>query len=275
MQNEDEKIVVMGVGNMGASLVRGLLNNNFPAERISLVYREPAEADRLALDFPGCSLTTFNAALASPASFILALKPKDTLPLCRDIAASMDTANSLFISVAAGIPYQSLQDTLGAAAIVVRSMPNTPAAIGYGMTGLYTDENTSTIYRDKADNILRSVGKTLWLNNESALDAVTALSGSGPAYLFYFMECLQQGGQALGLSAEESTLLTLEMIHGAAKLALASDASFAQLRSNVTSKGGTTEAALGSLSTNDLQKLITQALQAAAERSKEISQSFE
>ena len=275
MQDEYEKIVVIGVGNMGASLVRGLLNNNVPAEQIHLVYRETADADRLALDFPDCSLSTFNAALASPASFILALKPKDTLQLCRDIAASMDTAKSLFISVAAGIPYQSLQDNLGTSAIVVRSMPNTPAAIGYGMSGLYTDKNTAAIYRDRADNILRSVGKTLWLNDESELDAVTALSGSGPAYLFYFMECLQESGQALGLSAEQSTLLTLEMIHGAAKLALASDASFAQLRSNVTSKGGTTEAALRSLSTNDLQDLITQALQAAAERSKEISQSFE
>ena len=99
-------------------------------------------------------------------------------------------------------------------------MPNTPAAIGYGISGLYTADTTATWYRDQAEKILHSVGKTLWLEDESALDAVTALSGSGPAYLFYFMECLQQSGQALGLSAEESTLLTLEMIHGAAKLAL-------------------------------------------------------
>ena len=275
MQDEYQQIVVIGVGNMGASLVRVLLNNNVPAQHITLVYRQRAQADRLALDFPDCSLATLKEAVTSAASYILALKPKDTLQLCRDIAATTDTAKSLFISVAAGIPFQSLQDNLGAEAIVVRSMPNTPAAIGYGISGLYTADTTATWYRDQAEKILHSVGKTLWLEDESALDAVTALSGSGPAYLFYFMECLQQSGQALGLSAEESTLLTLEMIHGAAKLALESDQSFAQLRTTVTSKGGTTEAALHSLAANNLQDLITQALQAAAERSKEISQSYE
>ncbi|MDG0995690.1 MAG: pyrroline-5-carboxylate reductase [Gammaproteobacteria bacterium] len=275
MQDEDKKIVVIGLGNMGASLARGLLNHDFPAQHIHLVYRHAAEAEQFALSFPDCSLSTFKDAVRTPASFILALKPKDTLDLCRRIASSMDTAKSLFISVAAGISHQLLQDNLGSAAVIIRSMPNTPAAIGYGMTGLYTNESTVVSYRHKAESILSSVGKTLWLNDESALDAVTALSGSGPAYLFYFMECLQKSGQALGLNNEQSTLLTLEMIHGAAKLALASEASFAELRSNVTSKGGTTEAAINSLSSNDLQRLITEALNSAAERSKEISQSFQ
>ena len=189
-------------------------------------------------------------------------------------AAKLTSQTLLYLSVAAGVPCQTLMQWLGTNARLVRAMPNTPAAIGLGMTGLYTALASDHEYRTIATNIMQAVGKTLWLDSEDKLDALTALSGSGPAYVFYFMECLQQAGISLGLSAEESRTLVQQTLIGSAQLANQTTP-FTELRHNVTSKGGTTERALNALTEQDLEKIIILAVTYARDRAREMSHSYQ
>jgi pyrroline-5-carboxylate reductase len=198
--------------------------------------------------------------------------------VCQQLASIEFTSETLFISIAAGVPISAFQRWLGEHCSIVRCMPNTPAAIGLGMTGIFTSANTSDANKSLSDQILSAIGETIWVDKESMLDAVTALSGSGPAYLFYLMECLQESGKTLGLSSQQSYQLTLQTMLGAAQLAQQlgeeQDIDFATLRANVTSKGGTTEQAINCFIENDMKKIVEGAVKAAADRACEISQSF-
>lgn len=268
----DTTIIVMGGGNMGSSLVKGMLANHWKPEQITICEQDQTRSRWLSNEFPECVIVkTVSAPIPPSCTIILAVKPQDVQAVCQQISVNTDT---LIISIAAGVQTQAIQRWLDGKGTMVRCMPNTPAAIGQGITGLYASENISATNKKCAEEILSAAGKILWVAEEHMLDAVTAISGSGPAYLFYFMQCMQESGQALGLSAEDCYTLTLQTMIGAALLAQEQGDDFEQLRANVTSKGGTTEQAINCLADNEFKKIIDKAIHAAAVRASEISKSF-
>lgn len=272
---DHQSILIIGAGNMGTSIASGLLAKQWPADQITFCDYNRSRHETLNKAFPGSVIVNDPAAVSSPSKIVLlAVKPYDMKSVCLKLSTIDLPANTLFISIAAGVPVSAFQSWLGHQAIIVRCMPNTPAAIGLGMTGLYSQSNTNPSDRELADQILSSTGKTIWVDKESMLNAVTALSGSGPAYLFYLMECLQESGKALGLNTQDSYTLTLQTMLGAAQLAEQQNIDFKTLRANVTSKGGTTEQAINCFIQHDMKKIIDNALKAASEKAGEISQSF-
>ncbi|MFK7793944.1 MAG: pyrroline-5-carboxylate reductase [Gammaproteobacteria bacterium] len=270
-----QSILIIGAGNMGTSIASGLLAKQWPANQIIFCDHNQSRHEYLNRAFPGTKIVSEASEMTSPPKVVLlAVKPYDTESVCLKLSTLNLPASTLFISIAAGVPMTAFQNWLGPQAAIVRCMPNTPSAIGYGMAGLYSSSKANSIDRDLADQILSSTGKTIWVNKETMLDAVTALSGSGPAYLFYLMECLQESGEALGLNTQDSYTLTLQTMLGAAQLAEQQNIDFKTLRANVTSKGGTTEKAINCLTENDMKKIVDSAVKAACERASEISQSF-
>lgn len=267
-------ILFVGGGNMAASLIGGLLADGCAPSRLRVI--EPVAERRawLAAQFHVATLATPPAALNAQEVVLLAVKPHTVAQVARELAPLVQSARPLVLSIAAGIRCADLARWLGGGVAIVRSMPNTPALIRCGATALYAAPAVSAEQRSAAEHILRAVGLTLWLEDESLLDAVTALSGSGPAYFFLFMETLQRAGTALGLSAETARLLTLQTALGAARMALESSDPPELLRARVTSKGGTTEQAVQSLLASDLPGLVHKALTAAAQRSRELAKQF-
>ena len=263
---------IVGVGNMGGSLAQGLLDNDWPSDNILLVGKSSEQCNALRSTFPNCKIVTIEELTDEQIqTIILAVKPNSLQSTCTQLTSLSD--ETVFISAAAGVPITAIRQWLGKQRII-RCMPNTPAAIGLGMTGIYADQQVPEASKKIANDILSCTGATLWVANESMLDVVTAISGSGPAYLFYFMECLQKTAQEAGLNEQESYLLVSQMIYGAATLANQKEADFEQLRIAVTSKGGTTEKALQSLMEADFNHIIHQAVTAATKRATQISQSF-
>lgn len=203
---------------------------------------------------------------------VLAVKPQVLRSVLEPLQTLAQKQQPLFVSIAAGIREASLNTWLGGRLPIVRCMPNTPALVKAGATGLYANSQVSKEQRSLAESILRTVGITLWFEDEDKLDAVTAVSGSGPAYFFLVMEAMQAAAESLGLKPEDAQLLVVQTALGAARLALESDQQPADLRKQVTSKGGTTEAALNQLNTGGLVPLFAEALKAAEQRSKELAQ---
>jgi pyrroline-5-carboxylate reductase len=192
-----------------------------------------------------------------------------------ELAPALARHRPLVISIAAGIREPALRGWLGEQTAIVRTMPNTPALVQSGATALYANPAVSEDQRNLAESILRAVGLTLWIDDESLMDAVTALSGSGPAYFFLFMEALQAAGSQLGLPEDTARLLTLQTAFGAVKMALESSEDAATLRRRVTSPGGTTEHAIEVFAQHNLNAIILKALQAAAERSRDLAAAFD
>jgi pyrroline-5-carboxylate reductase len=208
---------------------------------------------------------------------ILAVKPQALLDVSKSLATALSGEQlPLFISIAAGIQVKDIARWLGAnkPLAIVRVMPNTPALVKSGASALFAGKYVSNDQKDLAESILRAVGLTLWLDNEADMDAVTALSGSGPAYFFLLMEVLEKSGVHLGLSQQTSRLLTLQTAFGAAKMALESNEDAATLRTRVMSKGGTTEQAINVLNDGGVQELFDKALKAAQNRATDIAKTF-
>lgn len=270
----NSKLVFIGGGNMATSLVGGLCNAGFPASNITVVDPQTEQLARLAGEY---HVNTVNQAsaelLASADAITLAVKPQILQQVCRGLAPAIDSLENkpLILSVAAGIRSASIKRWLGGQVTIVRAMPNTPSLIQAGATGLSTDANTSAAQKSLAEEIMRTVGLCVWVKDEGDIDAVTAISGSGPAYFFLFIEALEQAGEKLGLEARTSRLLALQTAFGAARMALESDESPAELRHNVTSPGGTTEQAILSFEGNQLRALVNEATAAAAQRSVELA----
>lgn len=267
-------ILFIGGGNMAASLIGGLLADGADAARLRVV--EPlAERRRwLGEQFRVASAAEAPAALGAQDVIVLAVKPQVMAQVARSLAPVVQNAKPLVISIAAGVRCADLERWLGGNVAIVRSMPNTPALIRCGASALYATAAVSAEQRSAAEAILRAVGLTLWVKDEALLDAVTALSGSGPAYFFLFMEALQRAGTALGLAPEAARLLTLQTALGAARMALESSEPPETLRAQVTSKGGTTEQAVQSLLASDLPGAVHKAVTAAAQRSRELAEQF-
>jgi len=266
-----EDIAFIGGGNMATSLVAGLIADGHDPQGLIVSDPDETKLDALAARF-GVRTTEDNAeAVRTAALAVLCVKPQMASRVCRELSLVEWRHKPLLISVMAGIREQSIQEWLGGETPLVRAMPNTPAMIQSGAIVLHATPRTSTSQRSQAETVLRAGGLTRWVDQEEQLDAVTALSGSGPAYFFLLMEILEQVGIELGLDAENARLLTIQTALGAARMAMESNDSPRELRERVTSPGGTTERALDILESGGIRALVTRAVSAACERSEELS----
>ncbi|AHK80211.1 pyrroline-5-carboxylate reductase [Ectothiorhodospira haloalkaliphila] len=264
----NETIAFIGAGNMARSLIGGLIADGWNQDAIWAADPNPDQRDAVSQRWPDVHATDDNAAAIAHAQvLVLAVKPQVLGEVCRSVATQVQERHPLVVSIAAGVRGADIERWLGGNLPVVRCMPNTPALVGSGATGLAANPHVSDEQRDVAESILRAVGLTVWLEDEAQLDAVTALSGSGPAYCFLFIEALEDAAVELGLPRDTARLLALQTAFGAAKLALESDEDAATLRTRVTSKGGTTEQALAQLESGGLRELMLRALTAARDRS--------
>ena len=270
-----KSIGFVGGGNMAKSLVGGLIHSGVPTDQICV--SEPCDEKRkqLAETFGIQTYVENNHIAQASDILVLAVKPQVMKDAIRSFSSSVVDRNVLFISIAAGITINSMEKWLGGTPGIVRVMPNTPALVGAGITALFANKTVSQNDREDADLILRAVGKTVWVDEETLLDAVTAISGSGPAYFFYMMEAMQAAAIAEGLDARTARLLTIETGLGASRLAIASNKSVATLREQVTSPGGTTEAALNVMHVEQLFNTYVKAVAAARQRADELSRELD
>jgi pyrroline-5-carboxylate reductase len=264
------QITFIGAGNMATSLIRGLIASGHDAAAIRASDPAPEQLRKIA-ELGIATSGDNNAQLRGADVVILAVKPQ----VMASVAGGLTElgADQLLVSIAAGVPMSSLAGWTSIEQPIVRCMPNTPALLGAGVTALCANGRVSPAQKELAESVLATAGRTLWVSPEDQLDAVTAVSGSGPAYFFYLMEAMIEAGQALGLSAETAATLTLETARGAALMALEGPPP-AQLRANVTSPGGTTQAALEVLEAADCRGIINAAVAAAADRSRELAIEF-
>lgn len=258
---------------MARSLIAGLLQNDWPAKRICVADPNHGQAEWLRRISPDLILSSDNSVAAEFANvLVFATKPQVLQHIARELAGIVQKQKPLIVSIAAGIHAADIDRWLGGGLPVVRCMPNTPALVQSGATGLFANKDVSEAQKELAERLLRSVGTTVWLNEEQQLDAVTALSGSGPAYIFLVIEAMQAAGEQLGLSPQTARMLSIETAFGAARLALESEDEVAVLRERVTSKGGTTEQALAVLENGDLRDLFYNAIKAAEKRAQELAE---
>lgn len=267
------RIAFIGGGNMAASLIGGLRAQGIPAT--SICASDPGAVKRAELQATH-GIETFadnGQALAGADVVVLAVKPQVMQAVCRDLAGHLQ-ANQLIVSIAAGINCTSLQDWLGAQTprAIVRCMPNTPSLLRQGVSGLFANAQVSDAQKQQAEQLLSAVGLALWLDKEALIDAVTAVSGSGPAYYFLMIEAMTAAGEQLGLPRETAAQLTLHTALGAARMACESDLEAAELRRRVTSPNGTTEAAIKAFQAGGFEPLVQQAMNAAAHRSAELAE---
>ena len=267
-------LTFIGGGNMAGSLVGGLIADGWDPDRIQVADPDPQQRERMAARYQIHTTPDNLAAVGDADVVVLAVKPQLVEEVARGLAAAISGTQPLIISIAAGIRATTLRNWLGDTMAIVRAMPNTPAMVQSGATALYANAAVSEQQRSLAETILRAVGLVIWVDDESDMDAVTALSGSGPAYFFLFIEALQAAGQELGLSGETARLLALQTAFGAARMALESAQDAGTLRRHVTSPGGTTERAIKSLQESGFEQIISRALKAAAERSRELAEEF-
>jgi pyrroline-5-carboxylate reductase len=265
------KIAFIGAGNMAKAIIGGLIAEGVSPSNI-IVSGPRLESLEKVADHYGVDVSTDNTAIAAQAEVVvLAVKPQILKAVALHLVGAL-THKPLIISVAAGITTKSLEHWLGAQHAIVRAMPNTPSQLRKGACGLYANENATEAQKRRADELLRAVGVVQWLKDESLLNAVTAVSGSGPAYFFLVMEAMIDAGIALGLTRESATELTLQTALGAALLAKQSDVDVAELRHRVTSPNGTTERAIKSFESDDIRSMFSRAMQACAARGVELSE---
>ena len=269
--NHEQHIAFIGGGNMARSLIGGLIARGHWADAIHVA--EPVAELREALQRDFGVAVHADAAEAVPGcvAWVLAVKPQVMRQVGHALAAQVAEARPMVVSIAAGITSTQLQQWLGAGAAVVRSMPNTPALLGAGVTALYAAEGVDAAQRALAQSLLESAGRTVWVDDEALMDAVTAVSGSGPAYVFLLAEAMQAAGEAQGLPAQAARELTLQTLLGAARMLVESDVDAAELRRRVTSPGGTTQAAIETFEAGDLRGLVARAIHAARVRGAELS----
>ena len=282
-------IAFIGAGNMASSLIGGWFaaGKNDGERRVRVADINEEQLQRLQQQFQGNALDTMTSnaqAVADADLVVIAVKPDIVQSVCQGIGAEIKSATPV-VSVAAGVRCDDMKRWLAEAGnnhqgqsgdlpIVVRCMPNTPSLLGAGITGLYADKQCPEEMKELAGSVLSAVGEVVWVSEESQLDAVTAVSGSGPAYFFYMMECMSQAGIDLGLTPDAAKKLAIETAYGAALMARNGDLPPADLRKNVTSKGGTTAAALASFEADGFNELIGRGMQAARDRAIAMADEF-
>ncbi|NOS95934.1 MAG: pyrroline-5-carboxylate reductase [Methylotenera sp.] len=258
------KISFIGGGNMARAIIGGLKHNNFEMSAITVLELDAQKRVALAQEF-NVQVTDTYAEFSNTDVIVLAVKPQQLKDVCGQLSPVL--ATQLVVSIAAGVRCKDISRWLNNYPVIVRVMPNTPAQIQAGVSALYAMPNVSQREREQANTILAAVGKTLWLETEDKMDAVTAISGSGPAYVFYLIEALQEAGVQLGLDHESATMLALQTFAGASLLAANSADDVKTLRAQVTSKGGTTEQGILALEAANIKNIMSQAAQAAADKS--------
>ena len=267
-----KKVAFIGAGNMNRAILIGLVNNGYDAKAVIVSNPSPEKREALANDF-GVNQTPSNIEAANQADVIvLGVKPHFIKAVCKEIADNMDITSKCFISVAAGVSIAQIQSVLGNNANIIRCMPNTPSQLGLGMSGMLAAQNVAQSDIDFADSLLKSVGKVQWLANEDEMDNLITVSGSGPAYFFAFMEAMQKQALAFGFSEQTARELVQQTALGAAQMVVQNNESIATLRENVTSKGGTTYAALSVLAQNNLDQIVSEAMQACKARAIEMTE---
>ena len=277
-----------GGGNMASALIGGLMQGRVPLRRLHVIEPQATVRESLTKKFSAAALsraTQWTVDAQGPADIanwgsedlwlVMAVKPQHMREACQETPAGLKShlRSASILSIAAGISIDALSTWCGNTHIV-RAMPNTPALVGQGITGLFAHADVSAEKRVQAEQLMQAVGQTVWVGDESLMDAVTALSGSGPAYVFLFIEALSQAGVRLGLTAEQSALLARATLEGALALLNASEETPAQLREKVTSKGGTTAAALAHLDQAGFTRIIEAAVKAARDRGAEMSSQY-
>jgi pyrroline-5-carboxylate reductase len=268
------RLAFIGGGNMAAALIGGLIRRGLPSERIVVSDPSAEQLQRLLRDYGVKSASDNAAAVKGAEVVVLAVKPQQMRAVAVGLAPHLAAAKPLLMSVAAGIPHAALARWFAGGIPVVRTMPNRPALNGFGATGLYAPANVGAAHRALAESIMGAVSATVWVEHESQMDTVTALSGSGPAYFFLFMEALEAAAHERGLPDDIAHKLTLETAFGAAQMARQSGGSLALLREQVTSQGGTTAAALAVLNAAGLHAIVAHAVAAADRRSAELAAEF-
>jgi pyrroline-5-carboxylate reductase len=268
-----KKIAIIGAGNMGGCLLGGLIANKFPENQLWISNPSLQKLNDLQEKYHAkFNITTSNLEAARAADVILfAVKPLILPSVLKELADIIHLNKPLIISTAASVYENIIQHFLQAPSSIVRAMPNTPAMLGCGASALYANTHVTAEEREIAENIFRAVGIVAWVTSEKLMDIVTAVSGSGPAYFFLIMEAIQEAGVSLGLSPEVARLLTLQTGYGAARMALESDKCVKELRAQVTSKGGTTEAAIQVLESANIRDIFFQALKAADLRAEAVA----
>ena len=264
------RIGFIGGGNMATALISSLFASRHNINRVQVA--DPGEAARESLQkrWPVTCYEHASDAIKGMDAIVLAVKPQ-VLPDVLNEIQNLVTDQQLIISIVAGIPTSQIAAHLRSSPPIVRTMPNTPALIGLGITGMYARVNCTLAQRELTQNLMESAGQVVWLDKESLLDVVTALSGSGPAYFYYLVECLRNTGTQLGLPAEVAAKLALHTAHGASVMAVQSEADVTELRQRVTTRGGTTEAAMQQLSAGNFEQLIDSAIRAATRRGQELA----
>ncbi|MCU7812597.1 MAG: pyrroline-5-carboxylate reductase [Candidatus Thiodiazotropha sp. (ex Notomyrtea botanica)] len=265
------KLTFVGGGNMATSLIAGLIADGYDSQLITVSDLDSEKLAQMAARFGIHPEPDNTKAIEDAGIVVLAVKPQVLESVARGLAETLQKTQPLVISIAAGVQETILRDWLGGDVTLVRSMPNTPAMIQSGATGLHAGPGVTDEQRDMAENILRAVGLTRWVDDEVQMDAVTAVSGSGPAYFFLIMEAMEAAAIEMGLDNETARLLVLQTALGASRMAMESSDSPATLREKVTSPGGTTERALDILEEGKLRELFAKALRGAQTRSQELS----
>lgn len=261
-------ITFIGGGNMASAIISGLLRQDFDAKELHAVEIVPELRDQLSQRFGISSSASIEKLTAIGDIVVVAVKPQQMRDALQPLTGRL--RNQMVLSIAAGIRVADLSRWLGGYDRIIRCMPNTPALIGAGITAAYAAPAITHVERNAVAHILKAIGKVIWVEREGLLDPVTAVSGSGPAYVFYFIEALRDAAQELGLTLDAANELAVETFLGAAKLAGQSTEDVVTLRARVTSKGGTTERAIGSMDADRIKERIIQAVRAAEQRSREL-----
>ncbi len=263
----NDKVGFIGGGNMARAIAGGLLRGGMHATDIMIAEPAPEQCERLREELYGTMVTEDNAIVAASAEILLfAVKPQILRPVCQDIAAEVQKQKPLIMSIAAGPRIEDIEEWLGGDMRVVRVMPNQPALIDQGISALYANEQTDAASRELGERIMSSVGQVVWLQDESYMDAVTAVSGTGPAYFYLLIDVLIESAIQFGLDADTARILAVETARGATSLAAAETESMGSLIERVRSPGGTTTAAFEVLDAGDVRGIVARAIVAAKER---------
>jgi pyrroline-5-carboxylate reductase len=267
----NRRLCILGAGNMGRALIGGLLRSGMRPEQLSVGESEAAAREAVRCDFAVTATGDNRAAVADASIVVLAVKPQDAAAVVQPLADTLAATRPLLISIAAGVRVAALEAWCGTGVPVMRAMPNRPARIGAGATGAYAPAALGPEQRAAAERVLQALGEVFWVQAEELLDVVTALSGSGPAYFFLFAELMAEAGAELGLESAMAQRLAAATLYGSGLLVRAGEGDLARLRREVTSTGGTTEAALRTLEAADLRATVRAALNAATQRGRELA----
>jgi pyrroline-5-carboxylate reductase len=269
---QHRKIAFIGAGNMTRSIISGLVNNAYPAHLITASNPSTGKLSALQADF-GINVTQDNKEAVDV--IVLAVKPQLMEQVCGKLAQKQDLSGKLFVSIAAGITTPRLQQMLGGTLPVVRTMPNTPSALGKGMTGLFADTNIDEIDKQYATDLMSQVGEIAWVDKESMIDGVIAAAGSSPAYFYLFLEAMQKEAEQQGFDHATARLMVQQAMMGAAEMVCHNPhLELSELRTQVTSKGGTTAKAIESFQEQGLEQVVANAMQAAVKRAEEMAKQF-